>query len=252
MSAPRRLRPERSRNARTSARCASRAAPAASSSNRMRPTAPRRSEASLVFVFVFVSAFSSSSPPAPSPSGSPSAGLNASSGTSTDAPARTKLRSALRRAVSSADSSSSHDGKPRNAASGSDASSPESSASTRSPGMGRFSSKRAATSAAMRAAVAEGVSSASRHPSEDRVPNAPGIGRTLPVESAQASVWTPPGPCPRAWRRIMGATGSDDEAGGPSGASGSWRSSTGAQPTIAVDSLSVKVSNSGVSSRSHG
>ena len=45
-------------------------------------------------------------------------------------------------------------------------------------------------------------------------------------------------PRPRAWRRMMGATGSDDEAGGPSGASGSWRSSTGAQPTIAVGSLS--------------
>ena len=173
VSAPRRLRPERSRKARTSARCASRAAPTASSSNRMRPTAPRRSEASSIDVSeTDFSIF----PPVSSTPGS--AGLNASSGTSTDAPARTKLKlrsPPSRGGVSSADSSSSHDGKPRNAASGSDASSSESSVSTRSPGMGRFSSKRAAASAAMRAAVAEGVSSASRQPSADRVPNAPGI-----------------------------------------------------------------------------
>ena len=175
VSAPRRLRPERSRKARTSARCASRVAPTASSSNRMRPTAPRRSEASSIDVSeTDFSIF----PPVSSTPGSAGLFFNASSGKSTDAPARTKLKLRSPRSrggVSSADSSSSHDGKPRNAASGSDASSSESSVSTRSPGMGRFSSKRAAASAAMRAAVAEGVSSASRQPSADRVPNAPGI-----------------------------------------------------------------------------
>ena len=89
VSAPRRLRPERSRKARTSARCASRAAPTASSSNRMRPTAPRRSEASSIDVSeTDFSIF----PPVSSTPGSAGLFLNASSGKSTDAPARTKLK----------------------------------------------------------------------------------------------------------------------------------------------------------------